>query len=105
MFTQSIRLEPIHKGSMLAQVRQTGEFVGYVAPCNTHPSHVADGWHIGHPVTIVKGDNVGLESGKFYYFNAENEAYTELEHWLGQYMYYNGNSQLGRRPRFFKEVN
>lgn len=97
-------MQPIHKASMLKMVREKGQFTGYVAPCNTHPSHVAAGWYIGHPVTIVKGSTEGLEPDKYYFFSEVNEAYTELEHWLGQYMYYNGNSQLGRRPAFFMEV-
>ena len=93
-------INPINKHTVLKMVRTTGEWKGYVAP---NKACVPSVWNIECSVTIVSGKEVSGNEKEYYIFNADTESFQELNTWLNSYAYYNCNSELGNRIRFWEE--
>lgn len=92
-------MQPINKHSVLKQVRETGQFKGFVAP---NKARVPSAWNIECPITIVSGKEVNGNEKEYYVFHESSESFQELETWLNSYAYYNCNSELGNRIRFWE---
>lgn len=105
-----IRVESIHKASMKAAARNNGSWKGYVAPAKVNSYHVVNGWHIGYDihVTAVKIDKVWNYMVDVGDVTDDGEDFINelmpLDVWLNDYMYYNCNSELGKRVRFWEVV-
>lgn len=89
-------MQTINKHSVLKAVRTKGLWMGYIAPSKVVEYHVNDGWHLGHLVTISQG-----RDNQYYVVSWHNE-YNELESWINNFSYYNCNSAIGQRIRFWE---
>ena len=91
--TKTTRLQPVHKATMLKEVREKGQWIGHIAPSNVNSFHVNDGWHLGHQITIKK-----VESE----FHVVREYETmELGSYIRNFQTYNCIAELGKRVRFW----
>lgn len=87
-------MQKVNKHSVLKQVRTSGEWTGYIAPCNVRAFHINGGWHIGCPIVIKFSENG-------YYVTEWNSEERELSAFLNEFSYYNCNAELGRRISFW----
>jgi ribosomal protein L5 len=74
-------MQPVHKATVKAAIRNQGTWTGYIAPNKVSAFHITGGWHIGCKITVTT-----LE---------------ELEDVVDNFSYYNCNSELGQRVRFW----
>lgn len=95
-------LQPINKHTVLKQVRELGEWIGYIAPSKVNAGNINEGWHLGMHITIVDGKKSGLPLDKPYMFNKDTEAFTLLEDILTSFSVYNCNNELGNTIRFWE---
>jgi hypothetical protein len=95
-----IKMQTIRKQSVLKQVRENGEWIGYISPNKVNEYHVNNGWNIGCSLTIVNGKRNGLDD-KPYVFSEWSETFTELEDFLNAYSFANCNNELGNRIKFW----
>jgi hypothetical protein len=94
-------LQPINKHTVLKAVRDHGKWEGYIAPSNVNSFHITGGWNLGMALVIVDGKREGLPTDKPYVFNESTESFQELGTLLNSFRYYNCNSELGNRIRFW----
>ena len=74
-------MKSINKNTVKAQIRRGKSFIGYIAPSNVNSMHISSGWHIGMRVEFT--------------------SIEEMEKALSEFSYYNCNSELGMRIRFW----
>ena len=91
-------MNPVHKSTMLAKIRRTKEWEGYIAPSKAHPSHITGGWHLGIPITIR------FEHDKYVVLAYSGEP-IPLELYINSFSSFNCNSELGRRVRFWQAAD
>lgn len=89
-------LKPINKHTVLKILRDKGTWQGWIAPSNVNHAHIVGGWHLGCKVDLV------YHEGE--YFNRWQENIQTLKQILYQMAYYNCNSELGRRIRFWEDI-
>lgn len=75
-------LQPIHKGTVAAELRKGKRFIGWIAPSKVSEFHVRGGWHIGMPVLWDTVD--------------------EMENTISNFKAYNCNPELGQRVRLWR---
>lgn len=75
-------LQPVHKNTIIAELKKGKTFVGWIAPAKVSASHVNGGWHIGMPVTWDSVD--------------------EMENTISVFKAYNCNPELGQRVRMWR---
>jgi hypothetical protein len=93
-----MKMKPINKHTVLKKVRNNGVWRGYIAPSNVSAFHIKGGWHIGMRIEIHAPERKGDD------YIVKWEGYTEpLEQALDRFKYYNCNSELGYRVRFWEE--
>lgn len=93
-----MNVQPINKHTVLKEVRTTGQWKGYIAP---NKARVPSVWNIECPITIVSGKEVSGNEKEYFIFNEHTESFQELNTWLNSYSYYNCNSDLGHKVRFW----
>lgn len=74
-------MRTIHKNTVKAMLRKGKIFKGYIAPCNVNSFHITGGWHIGMDVEFT--------------------SIEEMKQTIDNFAYYNCNSELGQRVRFW----
>jgi hypothetical protein len=74
-------LQPINKNTVKKMIRDGKRFKGWIAPSLVNPYHINNGWHIGAYV--------------------EYGSIDEMEKSLLSFAYYNCNSELGYRVKFW----
>lgn len=92
-------MEPIHKSTMLKEVRINNVWKGYVSPNKVNGFHVYHGWHLGMNVIITIG-----RDGEYYYVSENAQDSQLLSDFISNYLYYNGNPELGKHIRFWNEL-
>lgn len=90
---------PVNKHTVLKEVRQNGFWQGYIAPNKVNDYHIKYGWSVGHIVRITID-----REGQFTCFIPDNPVYAEsLSFVIDRYKFWNCNSELGQRVRFWQE--
>jgi hypothetical protein len=89
-------LKPVHKATMKKIARRQGTWTGYISPSNVNEFHIQNGWMLGMPITVEYRD------GK--YMVVLNSREMELEDFIVNYAWYNCNSEVGKRVRFWQET-
>ena len=92
-------LQPINKHTVLKQVRTNGTWEGYIAASKVSPFHITGGWHIGMSVLLCSD-----RQGNPYYVSHNACEVAELETALNNFKYYNCDSELGKRVRFWSQA-
>lgn len=89
-----IRKVPITQ--VIESLETTGEWSGWLAPCNVNAFHVCGGWHIGMRVEW-KLEAIGI-----------GPSARALKNWINEqremFCYYNCVPKLGMRVSFWQEV-
>lgn len=101
---KSKRVKPIHKATVLKQVRDTGTWTGYIAASNVNSGNINSNWNLGIEIIIIDGKKHGLQNNAPYVVHSYDEGVSLLSDVLNDFMYYNCDSELGKRVRFWKEV-
>jgi hypothetical protein len=98
-------IRSIHKASVLAKVRITKLFTGYIAPYNVNSFHINGGWHIGHSVLITIDRNDSFYEVNPYYMktNGSKDCVLLAER-LHNYAWNNCSAELGHRVKFWEDV-
>jgi hypothetical protein len=98
-----MNLQSIRKQTVLKAVRDNGKWTGYIAPCNVNSYHITGGWHLGMHLEI----QWDKPSNTYYvFFSHEHKSCFQtrkLEDVLNEFLYYNCNSELGKRIRYWSE--
>lgn len=89
-------LNPINKHTVLKQAKTEGSWEGYVAPSKVNSYHINDGWHIGMSIRIIKD----ADTNELNMVGAA--GISPLDDFLKEFAYYNCNSELGQRVRFWE---
>lgn len=96
---------------VVAQVRKTGRWHGYVVGNNVNEYHIVGGWHLGFEVTFVRdanGKGVSVEGATTCEYNPDTDRYETVPQgmadWLANWAYYNANSETGKRAAFYRVV-
>lgn len=100
------KLETINKLTVLKEVRQNGKADIWIAPYKVASSHIANGWRLGMKITIHLVEELDHSQG-YYVFGYDDTGIrraNKLDDYLESFIRNNGNSQLGYRVRFWKEV-
>jgi hypothetical protein len=91
-------MQPIHKTSVLKQVRETGVWRGVIAPSNARPGGP---WNLGHSIEIRLAA-MSDRPAKYIASTPDAGQRIELERYLSDYAYYNCHGELGKRVRFWE---
>jgi hypothetical protein len=95
------KMNIINKHSVLREVRENGQWNGYIAPNNVNHMNINKGWHLGMDITIVKGCKE-FPNDYIVLTENENDKNYKLEEFLENFKHWNCNSELGNRIRFWK---
>jgi hypothetical protein len=96
-------MTPVNKHTVLKQVRDTGKWMGYIAPSNANGGNIDKGWHLGMSMDIQWDAH-----SKIYYVFFSNDGKDsfitrKLDDVLNEFLYYNCNNELGKRIRYWEE--
>lgn len=91
-------MQPVHKASLLKQVRKAGVWEGYMAPNKVNSAHITGGWHIG---TGIRIELAAMHDRPAKYVVTTQGQRVELERYLNEWLHYNV-PELGTRVRFWQ---
>jgi hypothetical protein len=89
-------LYPINKHTVLKQTKLNGTWSGVIAPSKAMPKGV---WNIGLDVLLCSD-----HQGNVYHVSYGVCRVEPLEDMLSSFRYYNCNSELGQRIRFWEDT-
>jgi hypothetical protein len=92
-----MNISPINKHTVLKDVRNTGMWQGYILPNNANPNSI---WI--HPLEVLI--SIGRD-GQFYVVLGELQYAEPLNEFLAGYSYYNCNSELGYRIKYWETTS
>jgi hypothetical protein len=93
-------MKPVNKHTVLKEVRQNGTWEGMIAPNKALPNGP---WHIGMDILLAADRQGNVYSINLYRNSPITMPYEELETMLNAFKYYNCNSELGQRIRFWQD--
>jgi hypothetical protein len=93
-------LNQINKNTVLKEVRKTGVWNGFIAPNKVSADHVNGGWGLGCKIKIKLAE---MQDRPNKYIVSTNGERIGLDKYLNEFEYYNCNSELGNRIRFWEE--
>jgi hypothetical protein len=90
-------MKPVNKHTVLKEVRKNGTWEGVIAPNKVRPGGP---WNLGHKITIKLGS---MHDRPNKYIVSTNGERIGLDRYLNEFTYYNCNSELGNRIRFWQD--